>query len=254
MAPTSFDQRPVMAARRVMVTGGAQGIGFGVAEALIGAGASVALLDIDEDAAREAAQKIGAVAVQCNVGDEESVRRAVAETAQKLGGLDGAVNNAGIVTNTPAEEMSGEEFQRVVAINLTGTFFTAREAGKLMLAQGYGSMVNTASGAAHIVVHPQPQVSYNASKTAVLGLTRSLAAEWATRGVRVNSVSPGYTRTPLVDSPALADKHKEWAALTPMGRLAEVDDLIGAYVFLLSDAARFITGQDLVVDGGYTLW
>ncbi len=245
---------PTMEGRRVMVTGGARGIGFGVAKALIQAGAAVALLDIDSSAVEAAASRIGAVPVQCDVGNESSVQRAVATCVYELGGLDGAVNNAGIVTNTAAEEMSAEEFGQVVAVNLTGVFLCAREAGRVMLENRRGSMVNTASGAAHIVVHPQPQCSYNASKTAVLGLTRSLAAEWASRGVRVNSVSPGYTMTELVQAPALADKHAEWSALTPMGRLAEVDDLVGTYLYLLSDAARFVTGQDIVVDGGYTLW
>ena len=127
-----------------------------------------------------------------------------------------------------------------------------------MLAAGYGKIINTASMSAHIANRPQHQAAYNASKAGVLHLTRSLAAEWAPRGVRVNSISPGYMRTALLeqllDSPETRGLAEQWLGMTPMGRLGEVTDLQGAVVFLASEASDFMTGHDLVVDGGYTLW
>jgi NAD(P)-dependent dehydrogenase (short-subunit alcohol dehydrogenase family) len=239
--------------KRIVITGGASGIGKGVATALVEAGARVVLLDRDADAVAEVASGLGALGLSCDVTDEQQVREATGRAAAEWNGLDGAVNNAGIVVNEPAESMSVADFDRVMDVNVRGVFLGAREQFPYLL-ESRGSIVNTASMSAQIIVRPQPQCSYNASKSAVVGLTRSLAAEWAPRGVRVNSVSPGYTLTELVRSPALADRHEHWKALTPMGRLAEVDDLVGAYVFLLSGASSFMTGQDIVIDGGYTLW
>ncbi|MBM9477603.1 SDR family oxidoreductase [Nakamurella flavida] len=239
--------------KRVVVTGAASGIGKGVATALVQGGARVVLLDRNVDAVTAVADELGATAIGCDVTDEDQVRAAMRGAAEHLGGLDGAVNNAGIVLNEPAESMSLVDFNRVIAVNLTGVFLCAREQFPF-LADGGGSIVNTASMCAGIVVRPQPQVSYNASKSAVVGLTRSLAAEWADRNIRVNSVSPGYTLTELVRSPELAPQHEQWSSLTPMKRLADIDDLVGAYLFLLSDQAGFMTGQDIVIDGGYTVW
>lgn len=239
--------------KRVVVTGAASGIGKGVATALVEADARVVLLDRNVEAVTAVAHGLGAIGIGCDVTDEGQVRRAMAQAAALWGGLDGAVNNAGIVMNEPAATMSLANFDRVMAVNVTGVFLCAREQYQF-LAQDGGSIVNTASMSARIVVHPQPQCSYNASKSAVVGLTRSLAAEWADRKIRVNSVSPGYTLTELVRSPELAPRHGEWSALTPMKRLADIEDLVGAYLFLLSDDAGFLTGQDIIIDGGYTLW
>lgn len=243
--------------KAVLVTGAAQGIGLGVARAVAAAGARVALLDKDFDRVIAAAKTIAedALAVQCDVTDADQISQAVDSVQTAFGSLDGAVCNAGVVINCPAITMTKDQWDLVLGVNLTGVFLTAREVGRRMLRSGVGgSIVVTASMAARTIVRPQAQCAYNASKAGVVGLTKSLAVEWAQAGVRVNSVSPGYTRTDLVDSPALRPQHEEWAALTPMGRLGEVQDLIGAYVFLLSDESRFLTGHDLVIDGGYTLW
>jgi NAD(P)-dependent dehydrogenase (short-subunit alcohol dehydrogenase family) len=245
--------------QRAFVTGGASGIGAALALARAEGGGDVAVLDIDVDAAEGVAGAIrdigrNSVALRCDVTDEREVAVAVGEVVAKLGGLEIAINNAGICINEPAEAMSAQQWDRVMAVNLRGVFLCAQAAGQLMLKESRGGVIlNTASMSASVINFPQPQCSYNASKAAVVHLTKSLASEWANAGIRVNSLSPGYTATPLTRRPELAELRREWMALTPMPRLAEVDDLTGPAVFLVSDAARFMTGHDLVVDGGYTV-
>jgi NAD(P)-dependent dehydrogenase (short-subunit alcohol dehydrogenase family) len=154
--------------------------------------------------------------------------------------------------------MSEAEWRRVIDLNLTGVFLCAQAEGRVMLEAGYGKIINTASMSGSIVNTPQNQAAYNASKAGVMHLSRSLAAEWAPRGVRVNSISPGYTRTQLVDdlvaSPEGGRNVPQWMALTPMGRMAEVIDLQGAIVYLAAEASDFMTGHDMVIDGGYCVW
>lgn len=143
-------------------------------------------------------------------------------------------------------------------VNLKGVFLCAQAEAQVMLPAGYGKIINTASMSAHIANKPQNQAAYNTSKAGVLHLTRSLAAEWASRGIRVNSISPGYTRTRLVDDLLQTPPGKEmlpkWLSLTPAGRLAEVTDLQGAVVYLAAEVSDFMTGADLVIDGGYCAW
>jgi NAD(P)-dependent dehydrogenase (short-subunit alcohol dehydrogenase family) len=245
--------------RRAFVTGAARGIGAAIAIALAQAGADVAVLDVDVEGAEAVADLVGqsgrrGVAMRCDVTSRDDVAQTIDEVVGELGGLDIAVNNAGTVVNAAAEDMTAEDWDRVMAVNLRGVFLCAQRAGQVMLKQGSGgAILNTASMSARVVNFPQPQCSYNASKAGVVQLTKSLASEWASAGIRVNSLSPGYTSTALTQSEELADLREQWTGITPIPRLAEVHDLTGPAVFLVSDAARFMTGHDLVVDGGYTV-
>ena len=162
---------------------------------------------------------------------------------------------AGVPVNTPAEATPDDDWRTVIDVNLNGVYWCCREVGRAMLERGQGSIVSTASMSGLISNHPQPQAAYNASKAAVIHLTRSLAGEWAPRGVRVNCVAPGYTATPLTKRGLETPEWREtWLKETPMGRLAEPAEIAPAVLYLASDAASFVTGHALVVDGGYTCW
>ena len=245
--------------KTALVTGGARGIGQSVALALAEAGADVAIVDIDLDTAQKTAEEIAhstgriCIAIACDVTKPDQVNDMVTKVVSVYGKLDIAFCNAGICVNVPAEEMTLEQWNRVIQINLTGVFLTAQAAGRQMLQQGYGSIINTASMSAHIVNVPQPQCAYNASKAGVIQLTKSLAIEWATRGVRVNSISPGYIGTELtLNAPALAPLIEEWNRMAPLHRLGRPDELQAICVYLAGDASSFTTGADFSVDGAFT--
>ena len=249
-------ERFSLAGRTALVTGGGQGIGQALAHGLAEAGADVAILDVNEETACAVAAEIAALgrrslALRTDVTVRSEVEAAIEAILADWGRLDIGVNNAGIGW-ADAEAMTEEDWDRVVAVNLRGVFLCAQAEGRAMLAQGYGKIINTASMSARIVNRPQNQVAYNASKAGVVQLTRSMAAEWAARGVRVNAISPGYTRTALVGQ--VAHLVPGWLEDIPMGRMAEVTDLQGAVVYLASEASDYVTGHDLVIDGGFTLW
>ena len=245
--------------KRGYVTGGARGIGKCTATAFAEAGADVAIVDIDyEEAVKTAgviAEKTGrkVIAIRCDCTVPEQVDEMIRTVVTELGGLEFCHNNAGICINAPAEEMTYEQWLKVMNINLNGVFLTDIAAGKYMLEHGGGSIINTASMSAHIVNVPQPQCAYNASKAGVIQLTKSLAIEWAKRGVRVNSISPGYIGTDLVlSSKTLIPLIEKWNAMAPMGRLGKPEELQSICVYLAGDTSSFTTGSDFIVDGAFT--
>ena len=245
--------------KRGYVTGGARGIGKCTATAFAEAGADVAIVDIDyEEAVKtagEIAEKTGrkVMAVRCDCTVPEQVDEMIRTVVTELGGLEFCHNNAGICINAPAEEMTYEQWLKVMNINLNGVFLTDIAAGRYMLEHGGGSIINTASMSAHIVNVPQPQCAYNASKAGVIQLTKSLAIEWAKRGVRVNSISPGYIGTDLVlSSKTLIPLIEKWNAMAPMGRLGKPEELQSICVYLAGDTSSFTTGSDFIVDGAFT--
>lgn len=242
-----------------LVTGAASGIGQAIAVAMAEGGAQVACADL---AAADMSQTLSLVeaaggrglAVVCDVTDEEQVEAAVARTERDLGPLALAVNSAGIANAAPATDMPLSQWQKVYDVDVTGVFLCSRAQGRVMLEHGRGSIVNIASMSGTVVNRGLLQVHYNSAKAAVQHLTKSLAMEWAAGGVRVNSISPGYTATPMNTRPEVADQAKQFAADTPLGRMADPSEIAGPTVFLLSSAASFCTGVDLLVDGGFTCW
>jgi NAD(P)-dependent dehydrogenase (short-subunit alcohol dehydrogenase family) len=243
--------------RLAVVTGGGQSIGLACVEALSEAGAKVVIADYNAAAAEQGRDAMTAKGYACEIAMlDVTDARGVEALAEKLGRVDILVNNAGIArSEIPAENMEDERWLNVLDVNLNGTFWCCRSFGKRMLAAGKGSIVNIGSMSGFIVNKPQEQSHYNASKAAVHHLTRSLAAEWGARGVRVNAVAPTYIRTALT---AFVQSNPEmygaWIGGTPMARMGEVDEIASAVLFLASDAASLMTGSIVLVDGGYTCW
>jgi sorbose reductase len=249
--------------RVALVTGAAMGIGQGYAEALGQAGARVALVDINREAADATcaalqADGIEAMVVIADVTKPDQVKRMVQEVVDRWGRLDIGVNNAGIAHWHDSETLDYADWNRVIDLDFNAVFLCCQAEAQVMLKAGYGKIINTASMSGHIVNTPQNQTAYNAAKAGVIHLTRSLAAEWASRGVRVNSISPGYTLTAMVEhfirTPEGQAIEKKWLSLTPMGRMGLVSDLQGAVVYLASEASDFMTGHDMIIDGGYCCW
>jgi NAD(P)-dependent dehydrogenase (short-subunit alcohol dehydrogenase family) len=247
-----------------IVTGAARGLGMAMANGLAEAGANIVIPDIDyetaEKTARDLANKgVKTLALKTDVADENNVANMVFRTIDEFGKIDILVNNAGIGKQIPAEKMSKEDWEDVININLTGVFLCAREVGKKMIEARQGSIINIASMSGYIVNYPLPQTaqaSYNASKAGVVQLTKSLAAEWAGYNIRVNAIAPGYMKTKMTANYLKMHPEMEeiWVRLTPMKRMGLPEELQGAAVYLASDASSFMTGNTLIIDGGYTTY
>jgi NAD(P)-dependent dehydrogenase (short-subunit alcohol dehydrogenase family) len=247
--------------RFAAVTGAASGNGRAIAEKLLADGATLAAIDLNADAlAGVFGDRPDVLQVQANVADEESVKAGFAQIAEAFGRLDVLVNNAGIVKFGTFEDLSRAEWDQVFAVNSTGPFLISREAYPLLKA-GDGehtrSIVNITSVEAHIVISSSghPQIHYNASKGALLQLTRALAVEAAQAGIRVNAVAPGFIETPFTAEALGKDEVRNWLLeRTPLGRIGKPEDVANGVAFLASDEASWVTGTTLFVDGGWTIY
>lgn len=237
-----------------IVTGGGSGIGRAAAEILADAGATVAVADIDEAAAKGVAAAIGASASAhlVDVGDDASVKEAFDTIAAIHGRIDVLVNSAGVAYREPSESLARADWERVMGVNLTGSFLCAQAAGVHMLPRNAGSIINVASIMGFVGNPLYANLAYHTSKGGVLNMTRTLAVEWAPRGVRVNAIAPCFVRTRLTEKLlAVPAMERSITRMTPLGRIAEPDDMAGAVVFLASAASAMVTGHILAVDGGW---
>lgn len=240
-----------------IVTGGSRGIGEACVFALAREGANVAIaVNKSTQEAEQVAQKAKELGtdiyvIQCDVANPSDVKSMVDSVVKRWGKIDILVNNAGITHGSSAEDLSFQDWQRMIDVNLTGVFLCAQAVGKVMIEQDIkGSIINISSICGHIVVIPQKQCHYNASKGGVAMLTKSLAVEWASRGIRVNAISPGYIKTKILDF--AKELHPIWIEKTPMKTMGQPEDIAEAVLYLASPKSKYVTGADWIIDGGYT--
>jgi NAD(P)-dependent dehydrogenase (short-subunit alcohol dehydrogenase family) len=247
-----------LAGRVAIVTGGSRGLGLEMAEGLAEAGAALMLCARREEWLTPAITDLRARGFKvdgmtCDVANPAEVQAVVDQTIKVYGRLDILVNNAGVTWAAPAEDMPFEKWQKVIDTNLTGAFLFSQAAAREMLTVGYGRIINVASIAGMIAsVNGPHYAAYAASKAGLMGLTRELAASWGRQGIRVNAIAPGYFHSRLADG-AIAQVEPELKATSPLGRVGAEGELKGVVVFLAADASNYITGQSLVVDGGWSI-
>jgi NAD(P)-dependent dehydrogenase (short-subunit alcohol dehydrogenase family) len=243
-----------------LVTGAGSGIGQAIAIGLAEAGADVACFGhaskggLEETAAKIAALGRKVLALTGTVTSEADLAAAVARTEKELGPLTVAVNNAGIAGAEAAETLSREVWDKLYGVNVSGVFLSCQAEARVMLPRRKGSIINIASMSGSIVNRGLLQTHYNSSKAAVIHMSKSLAMEWSDRGLRVNVISPGYTLTPMNRRPEVAEQVRIFERDTPMGRMATPEEMVGPTVFLASRASSYVTGIDLIVDGGFVCW
>jgi NAD(P)-dependent dehydrogenase (short-subunit alcohol dehydrogenase family) len=240
----------------VVVTGGAQGIGLAIGERYATEGATVVVGDLNADTGREAAARLRGHFIELDVTKTASVTNAAREVFERYGRIDVLVNNAGAAHETDAIEVSDELWNRIIGINLTGTFVASREFAKYFIRQGSGVIVNLASIAAFFGSNPEFHVAYDAAKAGVVQLTRSLAVEWAKYNIRVNALAPGRTRTPILDGVGMNNPQRveQWLAQVPQGRFFEASEMAALAFFLGSTDSSAITGQTILADGGHMIY
>jgi len=255
-APQLFE----LSGQTALVTGAGSGIGQRIALGFAQCGADVACLDNrQDDGLAETVELIlqtgqQAISIQSDVTDKISMQQAVVQTEKDLGALSIALNAAGIANANPAAAMAEFQYEKLMDINLKGVFLSCQAEAVAMMTHGKGSIINIASMSGVIVNRGLQQAHYNASKAGVIHMSKSLAMEWVEYGLRVNSISPGYTETPMNTRPEMRHQSQAFASQTPMQRMASVDEMVGPAVFLASDAASYCTGIDLLVDGGFCCW
>ena len=249
---------PIFQGKVALVTGAAAGIGLATARAFAEAGATIALLDLDEAGVKRAAEGLNAsgyqaLGLRCDIAREDEVKGCIENTVAKLGRLDLACNNAGIhVPSTETADATGQDFDRAIAVNLRGVWNCMKHELVYMRQQAQGSIVNVSSNSGLAGIAGLG--AYTASKHGVIGLTKSAALEYATKGIRINVVCPGPVQTPMVDR-ALQDHPERMQPVIdsiPLGRLGQPEEIASAILWLSSPGARFAVGSVLVVDGGYT--
>jgi NAD(P)-dependent dehydrogenase (short-subunit alcohol dehydrogenase family) len=256
---TLFD----LSGKKAVITGGAGGIGLAIAIGYKIHGISeIALIDYSREKLVEASKifrnkfSYEPLTIEADVSRRDGVEKAVHEIINKFGEIDILVNAHGIFQWVEAEKMKDEDWDRMLDVNLKGVFLMCQAVGRYMISKRRGRIINIASMSGVIVNKPQSQCHYNTSKAGVIMLTKSLASEWAKYNINVNCISPGYTLTPPVEK--FLSEHKEyealWCEMIPLKRFAKPIDIVGAAIFLASNASNYITGQNIVVDGGYTIW
>ena len=244
-----------------LVTGAGRGIGIAYAKALAEFGANLAIADINLDSAKETSEllkkefNIDSISLYVDISKSNLVINMLEDIMKHFGKIDIAINNAGNGNLASAENITDKMLDDVVDVNFKGTFLCCREEAKIMIKNGGGSIINIASQSGVVVNRPQRHAHYSAAKAAIIFMTKCLASDWAEYNIRVNCISPGYTLTQMTTRDEIKNLMEIWKNNhIPMKRMATVEDLMGAALFLATDASSFVTGHNLIVDGGCTIW